>query len=208
MRLFRPWFIDSYVLPAACFRIKTGEKVLYLTFDDGPESESTSSLIDVLGKFNIKAIFFCNGNAAKNYPELILSIKSGGHIIGNHGFNHLDGFKTSSKRYIENVMAADQFTSDKLFRPPYGRLLPVQYKRLSESYKIIMWDLMAYDFDRKFGKEESLSVLKNKIRDGSIIVLHDKKESTVHEFLEEFILFCFSQGYRFDLPAFLKEGQD
>jgi peptidoglycan-N-acetylglucosamine deacetylase len=208
MRLFRPWFINSYVLPAACFRIKTSEKVLCLTFDDGPESDSTLPLIDVLDKFNIKAIFFCNGHSAKKYPELILRIKSGGHIIGNHGFYHLDGFKTSAKSYIENVMAADQFTSDKLLRPPYGRLLPVQYKKLSKSYKIIMWDLMAYDFDRKFRKEKSLSVLKKKIREGSIIVLHDKKDSTVHEFLEEFILFCFSQGYRFDLPAFLQEGLD
>lgn len=208
MRLFRPWFIDSCVLPAACFRIKTGEKVLCLTFDDGPENGSTLALLDVLERYNIKAIFFCNGSSAKKYPELILRIKSGGHIIGNHGFNHLDGFKTSTKRYIENVMAADQLTSNKLFRPPYGRLLPVQYRRVSGSYKIMMWDLMAYDFDRSFGKEKSLSVLKRKIREGSIIVFHDKQYSTVHEFLEEFILFCFSQGYRFELPAFLDEGSD
>jgi peptidoglycan-N-acetylglucosamine deacetylase len=202
MRLFRPWFIDSWVLPEACFRIKTTEKVLYLTFDDGPDQRSTLALLNIIDRFNIKAVFFCNGNSAKKYPELISRIKSGGHLIGNHGYFHLDGFKTSSKKYTEDVSAANPFTSDKLFRPPFGRLRPVQYRKLAGSYKIIMWDLMVYDFDKSFGGEKSLSVLKRKIREGSIIVFHDKPESTVHEFLEEFIIFCFSQGYRFELPSF------
>jgi peptidoglycan/xylan/chitin deacetylase (PgdA/CDA1 family) len=208
MRLFRPWFIYSCFLPAAFFRIKTTEKVLCLTFDDGPDPGSTLALLNIIGRFNIKAIFFCNGSSAKKYPELVDTIKAEGHIIGNHGFIHLNGFKTSAKRYIDNVTEADQLTSDKFFRPPYGLLRPVQYRKLIRSYKIILWDLMAYDFDKSLGKEKSLTVLKKKIRKGSIIVLHDKPDSTAHEFLEEFILHCFSQGYRFELPAFPDEQTD
>jgi len=208
MRLFRPLFIDSCFLPAAWFRIKTNEKILCLTFDDGPEPGSTISILDILGKYNIKAIFFCNGSKAEKFPELITRIKSEGHITGNHGFSHLNGFRTGKKSYIENVRVADQMTSDRLFRPPYGRLLPGQYRELIRSYTIVMWDLMAYDFDQRFGKEKSLNVLKEKIREGSIIVLHDKINSTVHEFLEEFIQFCFLKGYRFELPAFLNEPRD
>jgi peptidoglycan/xylan/chitin deacetylase (PgdA/CDA1 family) len=205
MRLLRPWFIASYFLPSACFRIKTTEKVLCLTFDDGPDSESTLSILNIIERFNIKAIFFCNGNSARKYPELMGRIKSGGHIIGNHGFNHLDGIKTSTEKYLINARAADELTSDKLFRPPYGRLRPVQYRKLTGTYRILMWDLMVYDFDKDFGKEKSLSVLKKKIREGSIIVLHDRADSTVREFLEEFILYCYSREYRFELPDWLKE---
>jgi peptidoglycan/xylan/chitin deacetylase (PgdA/CDA1 family) len=208
MRLFRARFIDSCFLSSACFRIKTTEKVLCLTFDDGPDGGSTLSLLNIIERYNIKAIFFCNGNSAKKYPELMERIKSGGHIIGNHGFNHLDGFKTSTERYFENASEADHLTSDKLFRPPYGRLRPAQYRKLTGTYKIIMWDLMPYDFDKGFGKEKSLSVLKKKIREGSIIVLHDREDSTAYEFLEEFILYCFSRGYRFELPACLNEQTD
>jgi peptidoglycan/xylan/chitin deacetylase (PgdA/CDA1 family) len=208
MRLIRPWFFAAYFLPAACFRIKTTEKVLCLTFDDGPDPDSTLPLLNIIEKFNIRAVFFCSGNSAMKYPEIVLKIKSGGHIIGNHCFNHLDGYKTSTKRYIENVMAADPFTSDKLFRPPYGRLRPLQYRKLTKTYKIIMWDLLAYDFDKSLGKEKSMNIMKKKIRKGSIIVFHDKPDSTVHEFLEEFIIYCLSQGYRFDLPAFLHEPAD
>jgi peptidoglycan-N-acetylglucosamine deacetylase len=205
MRLFRARFIDSCFLPLACFRIKTTEKVLCLTFDDGPEDRSTLSLLYIIERFNIKAIFFCNGISAMKHPELIARIKSGGHIVGNHGFNHLDGFKTSTERYFENVKAADQLTSDRLFRPPYGRIRPAQYRKLVRTYKILMWDLMPYDFDKGFGKEKSMTVLKKKIRNGSIIVLHDREDSTVHEFLEEFIIYCLSQGFRFEVPSCLNE---
>jgi len=201
MKLYRPWFFARWLYPAAISRLKTGEKILCLTFDDGPDPESTPLLLDTLAKHGVRAIFFCSGCRAVENPELVSRIKSEGHLIGNHGYRHLDGFFTSISDYIEDIKSAAPLTSQNLFRPPYGRMRIRQYRQLILTFRVMLWDLMSYDFDRRFGKGKSLSVLRKKIRRGSIIVLHDKPESTVHEFLEEFIMHCFSLGYRFELPG-------
>ena len=199
MRLFRPGFLAGCLYPEAFFRIKTTEKVLYLTVDDGPDTVSTPQLLDILGRHNIRVLFFCNGNAAEKNPDLMKMISSGGHLIGNHGYSHLDGWRTESEKYIEDVSKASAFTSGKIFRPPFGRLSIKQKRKLSGSYKIIFWDIMAYDFDVSFGGEKCLSMLKRKIRPGSIIVLHDKVSSCANEILEKFIMFAQSEGFRFEL---------
>jgi len=198
MRLFRPCLIAGWLFPEALFRVKTTEKLLYLTFDDGPDPESTAKLIDVLGRYEIKVTFFCDGRNAEKYPGLVELIKSAGHLIGNHGYNHLNGWLTSSGNYVADAIKAAGLTSESLFRPPYGRLRLSQYLKLKKRYRIIFWDIMPYDFDSSFGPENSLRILKEKIRPGSVIVLHDTPDSTVCKFLEEFILFALSDGYRFD----------
>jgi peptidoglycan-N-acetylglucosamine deacetylase len=200
MRLFRPCFFAGWIYPDAIFRITTIEKLLYLTFDDGPHPDTTHQLLDILDKHNIKALFFCDGRAAEKYPGLINQIKIRGHIIGNHGYNHLNGWTTCLKRYISDVSDAEPYTSSSLFRPPYGHLRFDQYRKLKEKYKIVFWDIMPYDFDKSFGSRNSLRVLKKKIRRGSAIVLHDTKNSTVQDFLDEFINYSMSAGYRFVLP--------
>ncbi len=120
-------------------------------------------------------------------------------MTGNHGYNHFDGWRTSSGAYISNVIRAANFTSDKLFRPPFGRLSLKQKQILLKSYKIILWDLMAYDFDPGFGSERSLKILKEKIRPGSIIVLHDTPSSCSNIILDEFLDFAAASGYRFEM---------
>jgi len=199
MRLFRPGFLAGCLYPEALFRIKTTDKVLYLTFDDGPDTVSTPQLLDILSRHSLKALFFCSGNAAEKNPDLMKMISSGGHLIGNHGYSHLDGWRTESAKYTEDVSKASAFTSGKIFRPPFGRLSVKQKRKLSGSYKIIFWDIMAYDFDVAFCGEKCLSVLKRKIRPGSIIVLHDKEASCANAIVEEFIIFAKSEGYRFEL---------
>ena len=200
MRLFRPCFIAGWLYNDAIFRIRTGEKLLYLTFDDGPDPESTPEMLDILDKHFVKVLFFCNGKAAEKYPELIALMISKGHIIGNHGYNHYNGWVTPLKKYLEDVNYAASFTSSVLFRPPYGRLRINQYRRLKETFKIVFWDIMPYDFDREFGSEKTLEVLKNKIRPGSIIVLHDSPYSYANKILGEFIGFSAGSGYRFEIP--------
>jgi peptidoglycan-N-acetylglucosamine deacetylase len=200
MRLFRPGFLAVRIFREALFREKTGEKVLYLTFDDGPDIKSTIPLLNILANQNVRAVFFCSGKAASENPEIIKKIKSEGHLIGNHGYDHLDGICTSKHRYLSDISRAAGFTSDNLFRPPYGRLRTNQYRELKKSYRIVFWDLMAYDFDSKFGGEKSLSILKKMVRPGSVIALHDTQSSTVLEFLENFILFAAAEGYCFRLP--------
>ena len=185
--------------PEAIFRIKTTGKVLCLTFDDGPDPVSTPELLDILGKYQIRAIFFCSGSAAEKYPVLMNEMRNAGHLIGNHGYGHLNGWRTDSAEYISDVIKASFLTSDKIFRPPFGRLSIKQKKRLPESYKIIFWDIMAYDFDITFGSDKSLRILKNKIRPGSIIVLHDTASSCANAILEEFLTHSLKEGYIFEL---------
>jgi peptidoglycan/xylan/chitin deacetylase (PgdA/CDA1 family) len=197
MRLFRPGFIARYLYPEAIFRIKTTEKLLCLTFDDGPNPDSSPQLLDLLDRHNIKAVFYCDGRAAEKYPSLINQITSKGHIMGNHGYNHLNGWNTSTEKYFADIEKAAVSTSGSLFRPPYGRLRLGQYMKLKKRYKIVFWDIMPYDFDASFGSENSLKILKNKIRPGSVIVLHDNPNSAAIKILKEFLAFAADEGYRF-----------
>jgi peptidoglycan/xylan/chitin deacetylase (PgdA/CDA1 family) len=198
MRLFRPLFFAGWLYPEAIFRVRTNSKVLYLTFDDGPDPVTTPQLLDILKMYDIKALFFCDGRAAEKFPHLITQMIKEGHLIGNHGYSHFDGWQTDSDKYINDVIIASEFTSDKIFRPPYGRL-SIKQKRLLKSYKLIFWDLMAYDFDVSFGSAKSLGVLKKRKRPGSIIVLHDKESSCANIIIREFITSAISSGYRFEL---------
>ncbi|MFH0842932.1 MAG: polysaccharide deacetylase family protein [Bacteroidota bacterium] len=199
MRLFRSWPFSAIIYPSALFRIRTGEKTACLTFDDGPDPSSTPAILRILDRFNIKTVFFCSGEAAVKHPELTSLIRSAGHLIGNHGYRHLDGWETAAGIYINNVKEADSLTSDIYFRPPFGRMTPRQYRELSKKYKIILWDIMAYDFDPAFGAEKSLSVLNDKLRPGSIIVLHDSPQSKCIHFLEEFIESSVNRNFRFEI---------
>jgi len=202
MRLFRPGF------PAAClypgmFRVKTADKVLYLTFDDGPDPVSTPSLLAILRKHGVKAIFFCSGSAAMRFPDLMKQISSEGHLTGNHSYSHPDGWRTSTAEYVDDVMKAVEFTSARLFRPPYGRLTIRQYYILKKRFQIVFWDIMPYDFDKSFGSVKSLEILKTRIRPGSIIVLHDSPSSCAELILDEFLSYAVEKGYRFEtLPPF------
>jgi peptidoglycan-N-acetylglucosamine deacetylase len=198
MRFFSPWFIERWLYREAIFRIKTNEKIVYLTFDDGPDPVSTPALLKILARNNVKATFFCSGNAAEKNPDLISRILSEGHIIGNHSYSHLNGWKTSDELYISEVEKAAVVTSQTLFRPPYGKLTLRQYNKLKRRFRIVFWDIMPYDFDRSFGAENCLKVLKRKIRPGSVIVLHDMEGSVVVDFLENFLIFSRSEGYRFN----------
>lgn len=202
MRLYRPCYLVSWLYPEALFRIKTDAKILYLTFDDGPDPESTPEILSLLDQFGIKAVFFCSGFAAQKYPALIDAIKLKGHTVGNHGYSHYDGWKTPAGVYCDDVIGASEFTSSSLFRPPYGHLTLKQYMILKDSYKIIFWDIMPYDFDSNHGYERSLAILKRKIRKGSVIVLHDKPGSSAIKILQEFPDKSKSMGYRFELLSF------
>ncbi len=201
MRLFRPWLLSRCLYPQAIFRIKTEEGILCLTFDDGPDPGSTPAVLKILDEHNVKALFFCTGQAAEKFPDLIAEIGNQGHIIGNHGYSHLDGFKTSVRKYCEDSENAARITSYRYFRPPYGHLRLTQYLKISKTCKIIFWDIMAYDFDKSFGAERSLRLLNRRIRPGAIIVLHDTPDSTCKYFLEEFIESSVYKGYRFEVAV-------
>jgi peptidoglycan/xylan/chitin deacetylase (PgdA/CDA1 family) len=199
MRFFRPGFVAYCLYPEALFRIETAKKNLYLTFDDGPDPESTPQLLDILKIHDIKANFFCTGKLAEKYPDLMNEIHSAGHIIGNHSYSHLNGWRTESVKYVNDVIRASDFTSDKIFRPPFGRLSLRQYQLLKKKFKIIFWDLMSFDYDAAFGSGKSLGIIKNKIRPGSIIVLHDSISTCANKIMPEYIEYIINSGYSFEL---------
>jgi peptidoglycan/xylan/chitin deacetylase (PgdA/CDA1 family) len=156
------------------------ENKIYLTFDDGPTPEITEWTLQQLKKYNAKATFFCIGDNIRKYPEIFKKVIEEGHSIGNHTFNHLNGWNTSKQDYLENAKKCQseiynlQPAICTLFRPPYGKIKPSQSRELRKlGYKIIMWDIISYDFDAKISKEKCLeNVLKN-VKSGSIIVFHD-----------------------------------
>ena len=165
--------------------IPNNEKKIYLSFDDGPIPEVTPWVLNILKQYNVKATFFCIGDNVRKYPEVFKQIISEGHQIANHSFNHLNGWQTDSKKYIENVIEAENEISKhtnsslKLFRPPYGKIKPNQsYKLRKLGFKIIMWDILSKDYDVNLLPENcELNVIQN-VSSGSVIIFHDSKKAS------------------------------
>ena len=150
---------------------------IYLTFDDGPIPEITEWVLEELKKHDAKATFFCIGHNIEKYPKIFEKVINEGHSVGNHTFNHLNGWKTSTEKYLENTKLCEASISNlqsKIFRPPYGKIKTSQAKKLRQlGYKIIMWDVLSADYDTAISPEKCLeNVLKN-VTSGSIIVFHD-----------------------------------
>lgn len=185
--------------------IPNKENKIYLTFDDGPTSEITEWVLEVLKENNIKATFFCIGNNIEKHPEIFNKIISDGHSIGNHTFNHKNGWKTSTTDYIQNIeLCQKQILNlkSKIFRPPYGKIKPSQSKKLRKlGYKIIMWDILTADFDKKTSKEKCLENATKKVSSGSIIVFHDsvKAFTNLEYALPKTIQILKEKGFVFDV---------
>ncbi len=159
------------------------ENKIYLTFDDGPTSKITEWVLDELEKHHAKATFFCIGKNIETNPEIYKQIVQKGHRIGNHTFNHWNGWKTTTERYLKNISLCENLISKtnsetKIFRPPYGKIKPTQTKRLRKlGYKIIMWDVLSADFDQTITRENCLENVISNIKEGSIIVFHDSHKA-------------------------------
>lgn len=197
IRKFGRPFPAEIIYPGAIFRIPEKGKKLYLTFDDGPDPASTPQILDILNSHDVTATFFCTGSKVIRSPGLFARIASGGHIIGNHGFSHLNGLKTPIRTYCADIFKGRDVTQSNLFRPPYGRLRVRQYRILERTMRIVFWDIMPYDFDKKMHPETSFAILSARVRPGSVIVLHDKAESSALVYLDRFIRSSIDKGYTF-----------
>ncbi|WP_130733496.1 polysaccharide deacetylase family protein [Flavobacterium sp. J27] len=201
---FISWFFHNYI-----WRIYTSEQKIYLTFDDGPIPEITEWVLDLLKKENINATFFCIGDNIEKYPEIFKRILKEKHAIGNHTYNHLNGWKANTTSYIENFNLCHKtiekhssgFHFTKLFRPPYGKIKNKQAIRIiRKEYKIVMWDILSYDFDINTSPEKCLeNVIKN-VSKGSIIVFHDslKAHKNLQFALPKTIEILKQKGYVFE----------
>ena len=188
------------LFPSIIWKGKTDEKILHLTFDDSPTPEFTFWILNLLEKLNIKSTFFCIGENAEKCPEIILSILDKGHQIGNHTYSHKNGFLSSTKSYLDNIERCKKILpSTTLFRPPYGKIYPWQIRKIKENYKIVMWDIVSYDFDENITEEKVKSNVLNNVENGSIIAFHDNKKSKkiLKLCLEEILQNLIKKGYRF-----------
>lgn len=202
------WVKTNYfvkrIFPNYVWDIPNQENKVFLTFDDGPTPEITEWTLEQLRNYNAKATFFCIGNNIEKHPGIFEKIIQEEHAIGNHTFNHLKGWETPNDEYIENVTLCETAISQKplaisnLFRPPHGKIKPSQSRVLRKmGFKIIMWDVISFDFDAKIPKEKCLdNVLKN-VRSGSIIVFHDsvKASQNLKYALPKTLEFLRQKGY-------------
>src|SRR5688572_19489846 len=138
-----PFFLPL-LYPSLVWRMPATKPELYLTFDDGPIEGPTEFVLEELAKTSVKATFFCIGDNVRKHPHVFKKIVDAGHAIGNHTYNHISGWKTSTPEYVSNIEKFDSQLStvdcklSTLFRPPYGRITRSQINAL-QHYKIIMW---------------------------------------------------------------------
>ena len=199
--------VAKKMFPNYIWDIAATDKTIYLTFDDGPTPEITNWTLNTLKAFDAKATFFCIGNNIEKHPDIFQNILKEGHTIGNHTLNHIKGWKTKTKDYLQDISEAQKIIHSQilnsksqisnthnseiknhqpalsevegskvvnLYRPPYGQIKPKQGRKLIEQgYKIIMWDILSFDWDKNVTKETCLNNVINKATKGSIIVFHD-----------------------------------
>ncbi len=194
-----PQFIQK-LFPNFTWRIPTEEKVIHLTFDDGPIPEVTPWVLDQLAQHDAKATFFCVGENLGKYPDVLELVKKAGHALGNHTYNHLNGWLTDNVQYFLNVRRCAHALRSSLFRPPYGRMKPRQGDFLQRHYRIVMWDVLSGDFDPEISAEQCLENVLNNARKGSIIVFHDslKAWEKLQYVLPRVLSHFSAQGFRFN----------
>jgi peptidoglycan/xylan/chitin deacetylase (PgdA/CDA1 family) len=170
-----------------------------LTFDDGPHPEITLWVCDILEKYNIKATFFVLGENVEKYKKVYQYLISSGHRIGIHGYTHIDGWEANLRDYVADVEYAAKFINSDLFRPPYGRITHDKINALKDKYKIVMFDVLAGDFDEELTKEKCLLHAIQNTQEGSIITFHDNEKSykTLQYVLPAYIEHCQLCGFNF-----------
>jgi peptidoglycan-N-acetylglucosamine deacetylase len=194
MMRFLPLFF-----PSLKWKIPVKEKIIYLTFDDGPIPQVTPWVLEELKKYKATATFFCIGDNVTRYSGIYNSIIEQGHITGNHTQHHLNAWKVNSSIYIKDVESAAAVIRSDLFRPPYGKITPLLIRRLKNKYTIIMWDVLSYDFNTSWNGNQCAELVIKKAGPGSIVVFHDslKAEARLRTALP-LVLEHFSQeGYSF-----------
>ncbi len=193
-----PRFVQS-IFPNFVWKVKTKEKVLYLTFDDGPIPEVTPWVLDTLDKFDAKATFFCVGDNVHKYPEVFDEVVRRGLSTGNHSYNHINGWASDNINYFHNIRRCANIVKSDLYRPPYGRMRPKQAQFLQRHYRIIMWDVLSGDFDPNITRDACFKNVIRNAKQGSIVVFHDslKAQDRLKFVLPKVLEHYAALGYRF-----------
>ncbi len=197
------------LFPKLLWKEQANSQRLYLTFDDGPVPEATPMVLDHLKKYQAKATFFCVGDNIRKHPHLFSQVVAGGHSVGNHTHNHLDGWKCSTPQYVDNIRQCQELirqhsgqamSRKPLFRPPYGRLNFKQIKAILPDYRIVMWDVLSGDFSVALKWEKCLRKSIQHTKGGSIVLFHDSNKTLekLDLVLPSFLEYFSERGYTFD----------
>jgi len=206
VRFYKTPGIVSALLPALTWRRPVTENIIYLTFDDGPIPEVTEFVLHALARYNAHATFFCVGENLFKYPDIAQKVAAAGHSLGNHTYNHLKGWKTTTVEYFENIKKCDKeldklklSSAARLFRPPHGRFTCQQYHLIKTKYQIIMWEVLTYDFDAQLTLEVCLNKAISNTKPGSIVVLHDslKARRNLEYVLPRYLAHFSGLGFQF-----------
>lgn len=178
--------------------VQTEEKEVFLTFDDGPIPEVTPLVLDILDSFNAKGTFFCVGENVERHPTVFQDVIARGHAVGNHTFQHENGWRTTQFAYLKSALKCAEMVKSNLFRPPYGRIRKSQADSLKKRFNLIMWDVLSGDFDENRSPQQCLSGLLKYTKSGSVIVFHDslKAKNSVLEVLPQYLSFLEVEGYK------------
>lgn len=149
------------------------ERTVYLTFDDGPTPGVTEPVLELLADYDAKATFFCIGGNVQRHPELYRKVLNAGHAVGNHTYNHMNGWNYSTFAYLRNTLECSNWVNSPLFRPPYGKITPAQAQALTTRYTVVMWSVLSGDFDQQIAPETCTSNVIDNISPGAIVVFHD-----------------------------------
>lgn len=194
MNLVRTPGLLKIIYPQITWDIREAQSAVYLTFDDGPTPDITDGVLAELERFSAQATFFCIGRNVERHPEIYKRITDAGHVTGNHTYSHLKGWYTPDKEYYADIQLAATLINSDLYRPAYGMITPRQLKFLSKTYRIILWDVMSYDFDFNTSPDRCLENVIHRARPGSIVVFHDSVKA--------------SENIRYVLPKALAHFRD
>ncbi|MCK9612029.1 MAG: polysaccharide deacetylase family protein [Bacteroidales bacterium] len=194
-----PLPLKKLYAPDALWLVETNEKDLFLTFDDGPDSETTPDILKILDEYEAKATFFCIGEKVSKQPKTYCEILKRGHTAGNHTNSHLNGWDTPLDDYICDIEKCSALIHSDLFRPPYGKITRKQYHYIRQKNKIIFWTAMTGDFDNKNSGEACLKNAIKNTRKGSIVVFHDNKKAkrNLEYALPRFLEYFKEKNYNF-----------
>jgi peptidoglycan/xylan/chitin deacetylase (PgdA/CDA1 family) len=198
-----PEIIQSF-FPEFVWKIATDQPIIYLTFDDGPTPDVTDKVLEYLNQYNARATFFCIGKNVEANPSLYQSIINAGHSVGNHTYNHKNGWNTPNTVYFDNIDKCRMVVNSHLFRPPYGKIKSSQIAFLKNHYKIIMWNVLSGDFDQTLSKERCLNNVLKLTKAGSIVVFHDsiKASERMVYALPKVLEYFTEKGYKFESISF------
>lgn len=191
-------------LPDRLWHKNPKEHCIYLTFDDGPVPGVTDYVLQELARRDQKATFFVVGDNVRKYPTIALELLSEGHGIGNHTFNHLNGWKTDKSVYLENITKCDKVLGDvlgistKLFRPPYGMITSSQALEVCRTRQLVMWNMLSGDYDQKVSPQYVLKKSIQHTKAGSIVIFHDqiKTKERLPKILPQYLDYIQKMGFK------------